>query len=394
MKRATLNEAESQLNPSPRRSSFLPNKKTIRIELLNIFPKQVSRILSTKVNAIAAFFATGMLITASLGCATSDTATSGERWAIALHGGAGTIEKNSPPETIAAYERSLQIALQVGREVLAKKGTALDACEAVVRALEEDPGFNAGVGAAFTAEGTHELDACIMDGSTLACGAVAGVTTVKSPVMLARLVMTKTRFVLLSGAGAELFATQMGVARVPNSSFDTEKRREMLEDWRKGQAGKASASISSSTTKALSYGTVGCVALDMSGNLAAATSTGGLTGKRWGRIGDAPIVGAGTYANNATCAVSCTGTGEQFIRHVVAKSVSDRMELAGHSLDHSARHLVFKTLKPDDGGLIAIDRAGNISMVFNGEGMFRGCANSAGRFEVAIWNEFLTSRPQ
>ncbi len=361
---------------------------------MNMFRAQISWVFRGRIHAIAAFFATGMWMTASIGCETPNRASSSERWSIAIHGGAGTIEKNSPPEIIALYERSLQIALQVGRGVLAKNGSALDACEAVVRTLEEDPGFNAGVGAAFTADGTHELDACIMDGSTLACGSVAGVTTVKSPVMLARLVMTKTRFVLLSGDGAELFATEMGVARVPNSAFDTDKRREMLENWRREQSTKPRASIPSSTTKALSYGTVGCVALDTSGNLAAATSTGGLTGKRWGRIGDSPIVGAGTYANNATCAVSCTGTGEQFIRHVVAKSVSDHMELAGQSLDQSARHLVFKTLKPDDGGLIAIDCVGNISMMYNGEGMFRGCADSAGRFEVAIWDQLCTQRPQ
>ena len=209
---------------------------------MNMFRAQISWVFRGRIHAIAAFFATGMWMTASIGCETPNRASSSERWSIAIHGGAGTIEKNSPPEIIALYERSLQIALQVGRGVLAKNGSALDACEAVVRTLEEDPGFNAGVGAAFTADGTHELDACIMDGSTLACGAVAGVTTVKSPVMLARLVMTKTRFVLLSGDGAELFATEMGVARVPNSAFDTDKRREMLENWRREQSTKPNTS--------------------------------------------------------------------------------------------------------------------------------------------------------
>jgi beta-aspartyl-peptidase (threonine type) len=291
---------------------------------------------------------------------------------------------------IAEYEGALQNALARGAKVLEDGGSSLDACETVVRMLEDHPGFNAGVGAAFTAQGTHELDACVMDGSTLACGAVAGVTTVKSPVGLARLVMTKTKHVLLAGPGAEEFATLQGVPRVPNSAFDTEKRRKMLEEWRAEQNAKTSAAAPGIALH--TYGTVGCVALDQSGNLAAATSTGGLTGKRWGRIGDAPIVGAGTYANNSTCAVSCTGTGEQFMRHVIAKTVSDRMELAGESLDAATKHVVFKTLNPDDGGLIAVSKRGEISMPYNSEGMFRGCANSGGRFEVAIWETVRKGR--
>lgn len=328
----------------------------------------------------------GALIASLLaGCAATAERTSMSKWAIAIHGGAGTLSKTSPPEEVSAYEHSLKLALMVGVGVLERGGTALDASEAVVRTLEEDPRFNAGIGAAFTADGTHELDACIMDGEKLGCGAVAGVTTVKSPIGLARLVMTKTRHVLLSGQGAEQFATLQGVPRVPNSAFDTEKRRKMLEEWRLEQNAKTSAAA---PAKALhTYGTVGCVALDIHGNLAAATSTGGLTGKRWGRIGDAPIVGAGTYANNATCAVSCTGTGEQFMRHVIAKTVSDRMELAGESLEKATNHVVHTTLNPDDGGLIAVSRTGEIAMPYNSEGMFRGCASGAGRFEVAIWEK-------
>lgn len=328
----------------------------------------------------------GVLAAVALaGCAAAPERSSLSKWAIAIHGGAGTLSKTSPPEEVAAYEHSLKLALMVGVGVLERGGSSLDASEAVVRTLEEDPRFNAGIGAAFTADGTHELDACIMDGEKLACGAVAGVTTVKSPVGLARLVMTKTRHVLLAGQGAEQFATLQGVPRVPNSAFDTEKRRKMLEEWRLEQNAKTSAAAPS---KALhTYGTVGCVALDINGNLAAATSTGGLTGKRWGRIGDAPIVGAGTYANNATCAVSCTGTGEQFMRHVIAKTVSDRMELAGESLEKAAAHVVHKTLNPDDGGLIAVSREGEIAMPYNSEGMFRGCADGTGRFEIAIWEK-------
>jgi beta-aspartyl-peptidase (threonine type) len=320
------------------------------------------------------------------GCAMGTRSPGASQWAIAIHGGAGTLSKTAPAEEVAAYEQALQGALAKGVRVLERGGTSMDACEEVVRALEEHPGFNAGVGAAFTADGTHELDACVMDGEKLACGAVAGVTTVKSPVGLARMVMTKTKHVLLAGKGAEEFATLQGVPRVPNSAFDTEKRRKMLEEWRAEQNSKTSASLPSRALHAHGYGTVGCVALDQAGNLAAATSTGGLTGKRWGRVGDAPIVGAGTYANNSTCAVSCTGTGEQFIRHVIAKTVSDRMELAGESLDAATRHVVFKTLNPDDGGLIAVSKRGEIAMPYNSEGMFRGCADSGGRFEVAIWD--------
>jgi len=320
------------------------------------------------------------------GCASVPQRSAASKWAIAIHGGAGTLSRTSPPAEVAEYEKSLQAALSAGIAVLQRGGTSLDACEVVVRTLEENPGFNAGVGAAFTADGTHELDACIMDGEKLACGAVAGVTTVKSPIGLARLVMTKTRHVLLAGQGAEEFATLQGVPRVPNSAFDTEKRRKMLEEWRAEQNAKTSASLPSRALHSHGYGTVGCVALDTHGNLAAATSTGGLTGKRWGRVGDAPIVGAGTYANNATCAVSCTGTGEQFMRHVIAKTVSDRMELAGETLEEASKHVVFKTLNPDDGGLIAVSSRGDIAMPYNSEGMFRGCADGSGRFEIAIWD--------
>jgi beta-aspartyl-peptidase (threonine type) len=248
--------------------------------------------------------------------------------------------------------------------------------------LEDDPNFNAGKGAVFTAAGTHELDASIMDGRDLSCGAVAGVRTVKNPISLARLVKEKTRHVLLATDGAEKFADEMNVERVPNSYFDTEKRRRSLDEW-KQENGVADSGV----RPPYSYGTVGCVALDAHGNLAAATSTGGMTGKRFGRVGDSPIIGAGCYANNRTCAISCTGTGEQFIRHGVAKTISDRMELAGESAHAAASHLVFQTLNPDDGGLIVVSRSGEIVMLYNSEGMFRGAADSRGRFEIGIWNE-------
>jgi beta-aspartyl-peptidase (threonine type) len=332
-----------------------------------------------------------LLLSAALlaGCAAQSPSplnSAAPRFAIALHGGAGVLSKTATPAEVAEYEASLRAALTVGRDMLAAGRSSLDTVEAVVRILEDDPRFNAGKGAVFTARGTHELDASIMNGQTLACGAVAGVTTIRNPISLARLVMERTRHVLLASSGAESFADQMqsqgvaGIERVPNTYFDTEKRRRSLEEWR-SENGTALAEHK----PPFAYGTVGCVALDAQGNLAAATSTGGMTGKRFGRVGDSPIIGAGCYANNATCAISCTGTGEQFIRHVVAKTVSDRMELANESLRTAAEHVVNKTLNPDDGGFVAVSRTGDIVMVFNSEGMFRGAADSSGRFDIAIW---------
>jgi len=302
------------------------------------------------------------------------------RFAIAIHGGAGVIEKNAPEAERLAYVQGLEKALREGRDRLSRGESALDACEAVVRILEDDPNFNAGKGAVFTEDGKHELDASIMDGSNLACGAVAAVRTVKNPISLARLVMEKTSHVLLIGDGAEQFATTVGVERVDPSYFDTEKRRRALEAVLKERREKAAA-----TPK--SRGTVGCVALDIHGNLAAATSTGGMTAKRFGRVGDSPIIGAGTYANNATCAVSCTGTGEEFIRNQAAHDVSALMQYKGVSVEQAAHTVIFERLKPDDGGLIALSHTGEIAMPFSTLGMFRGAADSGGRFEVAIWEK-------
>lgn len=318
------------------------------------------------------------------GCAPGQRAASRPDWAIALHGGAGVLDRTIPDQERREHVRSLEAALRAGSDRLASGGTALDAVELVVRILEDDPRFNAGRGAAFTADGRHELDACIMDGSTLACGAVAGVTTVRNPISLARLVMTNTRHVLLAREGAEAFADTVGVERVDNAWFDTPKRRQMLDEWRAAQpASTASAALSD----AARFGTVGAVALDRNGNLAAATSTGGLTGKRFGRIGDSPIVGAGTLADNASCAVSCTGTGEEFIRHSVARDIASRIKYLRRSPEQAARDLVFNTLKPDDGGVIVLGADGRIAMVFSSEGMFRAAADSTGRREVAIWAE-------
>jgi L-asparaginase / beta-aspartyl-peptidase len=300
-------------------------------------------------------------------------AASPVKWALAIHGGAGTIPKMLPENEKQQYLRSLTKALGLGRDVLAKGGTSLDAVEAVVRFLEDDPLFNAGKGAVYTHEGTHELDAAIMDGSTLSCGSVAALKTVKNPISLARLVMTKSPHVFLVGEGAEAFAAAMKVERVDNKYFDTPKRFEQLQEELKLEKAHKDRD------------TVGAVALDQHGNLAAATSTGGLTNKRFGRLGDVPVIGAGTYANNKTCAVSATGIGEEFIKHTVSHDISALMEYAGLTLQQAADKVIHQKLKPGDGGVIGVARDGSIALVFNSEGMYRGAADSGGRFEVRIW---------
>jgi beta-aspartyl-peptidase (threonine type) len=315
-----------------------------------------------------------------------ETAAPG-RWAIAIHGGAGTIPKSMPAERRAAYEQALTAALQHGRDRLARGDKALDVCESVVRMLEDEPLFNAGKGAVFNEQGEHELDAAIMDGSTLRCGAVAGVRTVRNPISLARRVMEQTRHILLMGDGAEQFADAQQVERVPNTWFDTDARRRALDEVLKERAGKgASASLARPSDPRSTYGTVGCVVRDANGDLAAATSTGGLTGKRWGRVGDTPLVGAGNYADRVA-AVSCTGTGEQFMRHVVGRTVTARMEFGGETLAQAVDAIVARTLQPDDGGLIAVDRDGNLAARFNSEGMYRGLADAGGRFDVRIFED-------
>jgi len=292
-------------------------------------------------------------------------------WALALHGGAGTIPKDMDPKLVEAYRASLRHGLELGRGILAKGGTSLDAVEAVVRFFEDDSLFNAGKGAVYTHEGTHELDAAIMNGATLACGSVAGVGTVRNPISLARLVMEKSKHVFLIAAGAEAFARAQGVPAVDNHEFDTRRR---WEQWQKALHDDK-------------FGTVGCVALDTQGHLAAATSTGGLTNKRWGRVGDVPVIGAGTYANDRSCAVSCTGQGEQFIRNTVARDVAALVEYRSLPLADAAHAVIDGKLQPGDGGLVAVSKTGEIALVFNSEGMYRGAADAGGRFEIAIWGE-------
>ncbi len=319
------------------------------------------------------------------GCAASPATPTPKTFAIAIHGGAGTLSKNTPPERRKEYEDALAAALKYGRDRLALGDSALDVCESVVRLLEDDPRFNAGKGAVYNEQGQHELDASIMDGSTLQCGAVAGVRTVRHPVSLARLVMEKTRHVLLAGDGAEKFADNHNVERVPNDWFDTEPRRKQLDEALQERAKKGmTAAGDAPADRRLDYGTVGCVALDAQGRLVAATSTGGMTAKRWGRIGDAPVIGAGNYADRFV-AVSCTGTGEQFLRHVVGRTISARMEYGRATLAEAVGAIVDRTLQPGDGGVIAVDRFGNLVARFNSEGMYRGLADATGRFEVAIF---------
>jgi L-asparaginase / beta-aspartyl-peptidase len=311
--------------------------------------------------------------------------TAAKSWAIVLHGGVGTLPADMPQEQVEAYRQGLREALLAGRKVLVERGTSLAAVEATIKVLEDNPLFNAGRGAVFNSAGGHELDASIMDGHSLDGGAVAGVTTVKNPIGLARLVMQHTRHVLLAGEGAEQFATEMEVARVENQYFSTEAQRANWQRVRDSEKQRETKRIEK--PRQWHYGTVGCVALDDQGNLAAGTSTGGLTNKKFGRVGDSPIIGAGTYAANSTCGVSASGVGEQFIRHAVAAQVSLLMEHRQWSLRQAAAYVVQEKLRQGDGGIIAIDRQGGIVWEFNTPGMFRAAADSEGLEQVLIRDE-------
>jgi beta-aspartyl-peptidase (threonine type) len=310
------------------------------------------------------------------------------KFALAIHGGAGTIDRNSmTPEKERAYRDGLERSLRAGYEILAKGGSSLDAVETAVRVLEDDPHFNAGKGAVFTEAGTNELDASIMDGKTLKAGAVASVKHIKNPISLARMVMEKSPHVMMDGVGAEAFAKQNGVELVDQKYFFTEERwqslQKMKEEKKKAGGVGGNKFIISDQDR---HGTVGAVALDQDGNLAAATSTGGTTNKLPGRIGDSPIIGAGTYANNATCAISATGDGEYFIRATVAHDVSALIEYRGLSLGDAAQQVLDKVGKlGGTGGLIAVDRKGNITQPFNTSGMYRGAIDESGKTDIEIY---------
>ncbi|HEY0627369.1 MAG TPA: isoaspartyl peptidase/L-asparaginase [Allosphingosinicella sp.] len=311
----------------------------------------------------------------------TDAAQAQQReWKLVIHGGAGVIErKNLSPEKDKEIRAALDHSLATGSKVLAGGGSALDAVEATVRELEDNPNFNAGRGAVFTYQGTNELDAAIMDGRTRAAGAVTGATATKNPISLARAVMEKSPHVFLSREGADEFSRQQGLEQAPPEWFATPERRRQLEELK-------SKSLSYFDVD-LKYGTVGAVALDTQGHVAAATSTGGLTGKRWGRIGDSPIIGAGTYADDRACAISATGAGEYFIREGAAHEICARMRLAGESAQKAA-DVVMKEIGElgGTGGVIVVTPKGETVYSFNTPGMYRGMASAKGR-SVAIYGD-------
>ena len=312
-----------------------------------------------------------------------------KQFALAIHGGAGTIVKSSmSPEKENNYKKGLEEALMAGDSILSKGGSSLDAVEASIRDLENNPMFNAGKGAVFTNEGKNEMDASIMEGLSLMAGAVTGVKNIKNPITLARTVMEKSEHVFLAGLGAMEFAEKMNIEFAPDEYFFVQQRYDQLLHAR--ETGTITMDHTEITTSAKDKtGTVGCVALDIFGNLAAGTSTGGMTNKKYGRVGDSPIIGAGTYANNNTCAISCTGVGEYFIRSVVAYDISCLMEYKGLSLKEACDIVVHQKLVKigGEGGLIAMDAKGNIELPFNSEGMYRAMKKSNGELFIGIYKD-------
>ena len=311
-----------------------------------------------------------------------------QKFGLVIHGGAGTFERSKmTPEKEREYRAGLERALTAGYEILKRGGSSLDATEAAVRVLEDDPHFNAGKGSVFTSAGTNEMDAAIMEGKTLAAGAVAVLKHIKNPISLARLVMEKSGHVMMDGDGAEAFAKENGIKLVDQKYFFTQERWEALQKIQAAEKKRTGAVEKEFViTDQDRHGTVGAVALDKSGNLAAATSTGGTTNKRPGRVGDTPVIGAGTYANNATCAVSATGDGEYFIRATAARDISALMEYQGISLKAAAQTVLDKVAKlGGTGGLIAIDNQGNVTLPFNTAGMYRGYVDPDGKFVVEIY---------
>ena len=307
------------------------------------------------------------------------------KYTIAVHGGAGTISRKSmTSEKEAAYLKALHDAIAAGYSMLEKSGDALDAVKAAVIELENNILFNAGKGSVFTNTGTHEMDASIMYGKDLSAGAVAAVKNIRNPIELAYAVMKKSEHVFLIGNGAEEFAKQNGIAFEPDEYFFSEFRYKQLLKTKKTNETALDHSVDPDDKK---FGTVGAVACDANGNIAAATSTGGMTNKQFGRVGDSPIIGIGTYANNKTCAISCTGHGEPFIKSVAAYDVSCLMEYKGLLLEEAMNIVVMDKLMKigGEGGMIGVDAKGNASLIFNCEGMYRGVKTSDGRNEVAIY---------
>lgn len=319
------------------------------------------------------------------------TAQTPNNYCIVVHGGAGTItKKNMTPELEKAYTEKLSEALRAGNDTLSKGGTSVSAVEAAIRILEDSPLFNAGKGSVFTNDGKQEMDASIMEGKGLLAGAVAGVRTIRNPISAAKAVMEKSPHVLMTGRGAEKFAKEKGIEIVDTSYFYDEKRWKQLKKIKDQEKQKLDHSDTTGYYEVMKdhkFGTVGAVALDVYGNIAAGTSTGGMTNKRFGRVGDSPIIGAGTYANNKTCAVSCTGHGEYFIRAAVAYDISALMEYKGYTVEQAAKEVVMGKLVKmgGEGGVIALDAKGNFTLMFNSEGMYRGYMKKGGNPEVLIY---------
>lgn len=313
-----------------------------------------------------------------------------KNFGIAVHGGAGTILRTSmTPEKEKEYIHGMEEALIAGEHILSRGGSSLDAVEAAVRKLEDCPLFNAGRGSVFTHDGKNEMDACIMEGKDLKAGAVAGVQHIKNPITLARAVMEKSEHVFLVGDGAVQFAIQMNLEFEKDEYFFVQQRYNQLQMAKNSNKTILDHTADSAPHPEKKMGTVGAVALDVHGNIAAATSTGGMTNKRWGRVGDSPIVGAGTYANNKTCGISCTGHGEFFLRAIVAYDISCLMEYKGLTLKEACHQVVNNKLVKfgGEGGLIAIDAYGNIEMPFNSEGMYRGMKKSNAPFYMDIYKD-------
>ena len=307
------------------------------------------------------------------------------RFVLTIHGGAGTILKSSmTAEKEAAYHAALDEALQAGFVLLEKGKPAVDAVRAAVVALEDNILFNAGRGSVFASDGTQEMDASIMDGKTLMAGAVSAVRNIRNPVELAYAVMTRTPHVMLNGQGANDFAATIGMKTEPNDYFFSQFRYDQLKKAQESESVGLDHNIQVDERK---FGTVGAAACDVHGNIAAATSTGGMTNKQWGRVGDSSIIGAGTYANNRTCAISCTGHGELFIRAVAAYDVSCLMEYKGLTLEEAMNIVVNEKLMKieGEGGMVGVDSSGNSAMIFNCEGMYRGMIDNKGKKEIAIY---------
>jgi beta-aspartyl-peptidase (threonine type) len=329
-----------------------------------------------------------MLATMAVAMATGTLSAQTPKIMLVMHGGAGTITRSSMTrEAEAQYRAALEQALRTGQAVLARGGTSVDAVEASIRVLEDSPLFNAGKGAVFTHDGKNEMDASIMNGATKMAGSVAGVTIIKNPISAARAVMEKSKHVMMAGRGAELFATKMGLEIVDPSYFWTERRWKALQQdlLKEQQQQQPRSDLRVGEPK--KFGTVGAVALDRSGNLAAGTSTGGTTNKQYGRIGDSPIIGAGTYASNDACAASATGEGEYFIRWTVAYDIAALMKYRGMTVQQAAEEVVNHKLvdAKGEGGVIALDRNGNFAMPFNSEGMYRGWIGADGVPHVEIY---------